>query len=332
MPFEIKSNEIASAIFGGFSTAEFKAGFVQGWGDSGIDIKALGTKISSAYTNVKNAFSKGINFLKTWFKDDPVGATAGVVAAGLAVGVVLVVGGAAVGAVATGLAGIGSLSLIGKIGVALGVGTAAGILGGLIRWAVRGVQYLWNFNWNVTDKEIRQQQEGLINSLYGQAGATIGTALGTLLCGSAPVELIKRSNLVKINPMLLAQIKEISEFNTGSDEYGELYEELMENAKALVSAGTRVAGQVAFVESYKNLRKWIKNGAKYVGLKKIFPKLDSLIQRWGEEGSQSWSFASAVENFVESIDDQKLQTLAEEAIESFMDACTESVMIISYVL
>ncbi|HEY9599017.1 MAG TPA: hypothetical protein V6D33_15235, partial [Cyanophyceae cyanobacterium] len=287
----------------------------------------LGSKLGEA----KKLAAKGWDFFRQWFKDDPVNATVGAAAAVLTLGVLVVVGGEVIGAIGGGISILSSMSFLSAVKTAVGVGAAAGILGGLIRWAVRGVQYTWNFNWNITDKQIRQQQEGLISSLYGQAGATIGTALGTLLCGSAPVEIVKRTNLVKVNPMILAQIKEVSEFNPESDEYGELYEELMENVKALVSAGTRVAGQVAFIESYKNLRKWIKNGAKFVGLKKIFPKLDSVIQKWGEEGSQSWSFASAVENFVESIDDQNLQTLTEETIESFMDSCTESVMIISYI-
>jgi L-arabinose isomerase len=105
----------------------------------------------------------------------------------------------------------------------------------------------------------------------------------------------------------------------------------MENLKSLVRMGTRVASQIAFMESYKNLRTWIKKAPKNFFLYKVFPGLSKIIETWGAEGSQAWSFASATENFVENIKDQRIQDFTEEFLESFMDSCTESTMIISYI-
>lgn len=273
----------------------------------------------------------GSSFFKQWFTDDPIPATAGLIAAGLTLGVVVIVGGAAVASVPGGISALRSLSLIGKLKAGLLVALGGSVIGGLIRFAVRGVQFAWNFNWNITDNQIRQQQQGLINSMYGQLGEALGSSVGTLLCGAAPVELIKRSHLVKVNPMLLAKIREVTEFDPHNEQYGELYEEMMENLKALVNMGTRVAAQIAFIETYKNLRKWIKNGSKDLFLGALFPNLAKMIDRWGEEGSQAWSFASAVEESIEKIEDKNLQAFTEEFVEGFMDSCTESTMIISYV-
>lgn len=323
----IKSNELASALFGGFASDDFKEAFVAPFRLGFVFAENLSKAIVNQLSRVTNFFQDGLSFFMNWMQDDPLAATAGAGAVLLTGGVLLLGGGTILGAVG---GGIGTIKA--AIGLAISGITVLGVtgmLGPLIRWAIRGVQFIWNFNFNVTDKEIRAQQEGLVKSLYGQAGEALGSTLGTLLCGSAPVELVKKSNLVRVNPMILARIREITQFDPASDEYGELYDEMMDNLKALVNAGTRVGSQIAFIESYKNIRKWIKNSNAF-GLGKIFPGLGRLLQTWGEEGSQPWSFALKQEEFIESIEDSSLQEFTEEFLESFMESCTESTMIVSY--
>lgn len=233
-----------------------------------------------------SAAKKGLDFFTQWWKDDPVGATAGAIAGTLTLGVVVVVGGQLLGGVGGGLAALRGLKVVSLIrGTAIAL-TAAGALGALIRFAVRGVQFAYNFNWNITDSQIRQQQKSLIDGLYGQFGETAGTALASLLCGYAPVQIVKRSNIVKVNPVALARIKEISEFDPQGDNYGELYEEMMESVRALVASGTRVAAQALFLESYKNIRKLLKDGFLMTGLGKLFPGLGKMVKNWGAEGSK----------------------------------------------
>lgn len=326
--FVIKSEELPSAIFGGFASEVFKQSYTSVWKSLVYSATKLKNKISKELEQAKSLISKGLNFFAQWWLDDPIPATAGALAVGLSLGVIVIVGGTAVGAISGGISAFRGLSIIGK---AIAIASAAGILGGLIRFAVRGIQYAWNFNINITDSQIKEQQQSLINSLYGQAGNVVGTGLATLLCGAAPIEIAKRTNLVKVNPVALARIKELQEFDPRSDEYGEVYEEIMESMKALVQAGARVASQVAFIESYKNVRKWIKQGTRNSGLSKIFPGLAKLIEKWGAEGSQSWTIAEAIEESIESIDDTSLRSFTEEAVESFMDVCTEQVMIFSYI-
>ena len=59
------------------------------------------------------------------------------------------------------------------------------------------------------------------------------------------------------------------------------------------------------LESYKNIRKWIKDTANHAKLTAIFPSLGKTMDQWGSEGSQSWSFASATEAWIEKIPDEK---------------------------
>jgi len=330
--WRIETDKISSAIFGGFADKSFVNEEFQGKKIPSLIAKSLLKKIQGGYEFAKAKVKAGWNFFAQWWTDDPVGATAGAIAATLALGVVVVVGAEVIGALVGGIAGLASLNLIELGTVALQGLLVAGTIGSLLRFAIRGVQFLWRFNFNITDKQIVAQQKSLIDSLYGQAGSTIGSAIGSLFCGAAPVEFLKRNKLVKVNPVMLAKLREVSKFDPHSDEYGEIYEEVMENAKALVNAGTRVASQWIFLESYKNVRKWIKAGSNAINLKKFLPGLDNIIQKWGEEGSQPWSFASAMEEAIESIDDQRLQTFTEELVESFMESCTESAMVISYAL
>ncbi|NJK27285.1 MAG: hypothetical protein HC925_00025 [Coleofasciculaceae cyanobacterium SM2_3_26] len=57
--------------------------------------------------------------------------------------------------------------------------------------------------------------------------------------------------------------------------------------------------------------------------------MKEVVEKWGEPGQEPWSFAIAVESFVESIDNKYLQAFTEEAIDSFIDSCTESVLVLN---
>lgn len=328
--FVVADNETPSAIYAGYAASAYKKAFTDPWKGVTTSVKKLTNKLIKGANNFAGQVKKGLKFFTDWWTDDPVGATAGALAVGLSVGVVVVVGGQITGVVAGGLAAIRSFRIISLIRSGLAIGGGFVAIGGLIRFMIRGVQQLWNFNWNISDSDIKKQQEAAINVLYGLTGNVVGSGLATLLCGVAPIEISKRTHLVKVNPMKLAMIRELTEFNPHSDDYGEIYEEMMEAMKALVNAGARSAAQVLFLESYKNIRKWVKNGFKTGGLAQIFPNLAKTVELWGKEGSQSWSFASATEEWVESISDKRIQSFTEEAIESFMDTCTENAMVISY--
>lgn len=111
------------------------------------------------------------------------GTTAMVVAIGVVAGVAIAAGVklgifAGIGALITGGIGLISKSLFLKVGLLLSLPSLYGFV-------VGGIQRIWNFNWNITDREIDAIQANL-QSLYGMVGETVGQALGYLVCGAIP--------------------------------------------------------------------------------------------------------------------------------------------------
>lgn len=260
-----------------------------------------------------------------WFKDDPVGATSGVLLVGAGA---LLVGGLAQGAVALS-GGVKGLVQAAKIAVK-GLKFIPGI-GGLVRWAVGGVQRLWSFNWNQTDAQIRANQKQQVKALASRWGEALGATVGTL-CGFTLGRAAKANapQLMRFNPLLLAKLKEL-EFRSWS-EPGELWEEAVEEMKSTLVASGRAILAVIFMETYVNVRKLIKSFVKYSGLGAVFPWLGKASEQWGKEGSQPWSFASQQEKAIESIKIDWLKDFTEEFVEAAQDMCAESTIIVSYAL
>jgi len=260
-----------------------------------------------------------------WFKDDPVGATSGVLLVGA--GSLLVWG---IGSTAIALSG-GIRGIISAIKISIkGLKFIPGI-GGLVRWAVGGVQRLWSFNWQQTDAQIRKNQQQQIKALAGRWGEALGATVGTL-CGFTLGRAAKANapRLMRFNPLLLAKLREL-EFRSWA-EPGELWEEAVEEVKSALVASGRAIVAIVFMETYVNVRKLIKSFVKYSGLGTIFPWLGKTSAKWGEPGQEAWSFASQQEKSIESIKIDWLKDFTEEFVEASQDMCAESTIIASYAL
>lgn len=318
---QILSEETASAIWGGFASSEFAQGFIN-------IINGALVKTADFVAGIGRWLSQnlpGFAFFQKWFQDDPVGATAGAL---LGV-VVIVVAGAKVGALG-GVATLIKSALGSKLAKFFGMVTFGFLVGTAIRWAIRGSQFIWTFNWNITDSEIRSQQQGIANSLAAMAGGTAGSWLASLVCGAAPVEISKRLRSVRVRPDILARLKEISEGPLWGDDPPEIYEEAIEQLKSLLLVGAMQTSRAAFLESYKNIRKMIRTGARSARLQEAFPWLGEKIEEWGQEGGNAWSFASEFEERIESISNEALRGFTEEFFDEFLDQCSENLMIVSY--
>lgn len=317
---DIGSQALSSAIFAGFATDDFADDFL-----NAINRAVLGT--ANLVSRISGWLSRklpGWNFFKQWFANDPVGATAGAL---LGV-VVIVVAGAWIGGAIGGLWGLWGAGLMGKAAVILGGLTLGAAIGAAIRWGVRGVQFIWRFNWAQSDDELALQQRAVFNSLYGQLGATLGSFVGSA-CGWGTVAIAKRVKPIKLNPEIMARLDEISKGPWWGDSPPELADEVVENVKALLRITRNATAQYAFIEGYKNVRKWVRNFADVTQLEQIYPRLGELIENWGVD-SGNWSFAQWTEEKIESISDSRLRLFTEEFIESIMDSCTESLMIVSH--
>ena len=263
----------------------------------------------------------GVNF-GSWLQDDPISAVAGAGAALLSGGVVLIVGGAVAGFVGGGIVKIWKMARI--------AWSALG-LGGLVRLAVGGVQRTWNYDLQISDKQIRAQQKSLIDSQAGIWGEALGSLVGTL-CGFSlgRVSYANQANLVRFNPDLIAKLDQLRINNF--DEDSELWEEAVQNLKSAIASTGRTAMNIAGLEAYLNTRKAIKAISRGVNLSSIHPGLGKMIETWGEEGQKPWSFASAQEEWIESLPDGAIQNFAEEFLEAAQDMCAESSIQVSYAL
>jgi len=237
------------------------------------------------------------------------------------VGAVVVTGILAIGAGAAifaavklgGLLGVGALLLGG-----LGLLTKTGLLQigfllslpALYNAFVQGVQQLWTFNWNSTDKELLASMESRLTAISGQFGEFVGSAMGYLLCGALPGVLA-----FAWNPAVAAVIL--------SNVSAEASEEAYDNFAAIATSSRQLLWSNMIKHGFINTRRWLKrpDNPFYDLLKE---KLGDNFTKWGESGQESFSFSNEVEERIEAISDPKLQNFAEEFVDSFSDACIDA--------
>ncbi len=274
--------------------------------------------IAQKASGVIGLFRSGLDFLKGWFADDPVGATAGAAAVVLT-GAVIIGGGGAVTAVGGSvLAGLTKLAgLVGAAGATLKAGlTVKGIFGAIVagtaiwnikKYIVIGAVQLYNFDWNVTDKAYADMQKQLFVALSGQLGETLGHSIAALVCSSNP-----SFSGVDVDTEMLAKslyiLHDGNTDNAAKDGIIDAFSDLL--------YFTRYVGKrLLFINSYVNARKWVRNNVR-TGI----AGFDKAIAGWGTT-NQSWRLADKVEEYIESIDNEFMQSFAEEFVEEFIDAC-----------
>lgn len=213
----------------------------------------------------------------------------------------------------------GTKAALGKIG-----------LGQRIRWLVRGKNFVFNFNWAMSDNDIRKRQEAAFKTLAGKVGETAGHGLAALVCGKAvsAVAKVEAPKLLTVNPNFLVKLAELERGTW--DQPSERWEETKESLNDLIRSTASVGLQVAFLEAFKNVRSVIKAVAKGFDLSWMFPGANEMVQKWGEEDGASWSFASSLESHIESVKVDWKKEMLEEFAESFLDHCDEQLMAISY--
>ena len=81
-------------------------------------------------------------------------------------------------------------------------------MGNLIRWGVGATQRIWNFDWNITDAAIKQQQKENMASLADTWGEAAGSFAGTA-CGYSlgRVALVNQPDNVKFDPEMIAKLE-----------------------------------------------------------------------------------------------------------------------------
>ncbi|MBD1925754.1 hypothetical protein H6F74_05585 [Trichocoleus sp. FACHB-90] len=185
-------------------------------------------------------------------------------------------------------------------------------LSGLWGLVISTGQFLWNFDFNMSEEAADKKIEALYTSLAGSLGNTLGNAVGWLACGALPGAIIFAFN----EPLGLHVLNEVGE---------EALEEIADNVAQLIRQTATQGVQVLLTWAYINYRKlWRQPNSEFAkmlaagGLKKEY------IDRAVEERSKPWSFALKFEEAIESIDNKYLRTFAENFFEEAFDACVEA--------
>ena len=259
-----------------------------------------------------------MSFLKGWFKDDPIGATAGG-ALVLIVGGIIVTKGAIIGAIGGG--GLAAIAQIGAAGSAIGtavkvaasfafknkiisfIGTT--LFGGIVSNSasyLSNVQFVYNFDWNISVESIRASQQAAMMRVVNQLGETAGMALGGLVCSALP-----GMAQVEINPEIFARTWYLIR--------DDVKEEILDSYAELILATKNAAKFMAFLETFKNTRDFIRNNVR-TGFKGI----DDNISKWGLEG-KPWILSEKVEEAIESIPNDKVREFTENVLDGFIETC-----------
>ena len=182
---------------------------------------------------------------------------------------------------------------------------------------IRATQFIWNFNWNATDKDLNASIKSAYNALGSTAGSTVGSALGYLLCGGLPTTLIASFN----EPLALHIFDELGE---------EALQEVSGNLGILVRQTSALALQTAATFFYTNARSILRDSSDVFRSKLVASgvnkdKLEKAVQDY----EKPWSFASKTEETIESIPNEFFKNFTEELVEEFSDSCIESGYIIA---
>lgn len=183
----------------------------------------------------------------------------------------------------------------------------------LWEWARNKITFVMHFNWNVTDQELEAQVQSAKVALAGAAGGLVGGALGWLVCGIVP-----GIGLAVLNEALgLRVLAEVGE---------EAAEEIGGHIVNYIQASNQLRQKKQFAEFFKNHRTLLRGAASGVAnaLAGLGVLDDEVVAKLNKNRNEPWSFASAIDQTIEKIQDPAQQEFYEELYEEFVDSCSEA--------
>lgn len=176
-------------------------------------------------------------------------------------------------------------------------------------WIVSGVQFIYNFDFNIGDTAIDKQIEGLWNSFGGILGGAVGKAIGWIGCGLVPAATVFSFN----QSMGAYLLKEVGE---------KAIDEMLDAASSVINAGFRMGAQATFLWLYKDVRRALKDPSNPFGVALRSVMGNKQVDDWGT--GESWTIAKAVETKIESIPNTFWRNFVEEGLEEGTEACIEA--------
>jgi hypothetical protein len=175
---------------------------------------------------------------------------------------------------------------------------------------VGSVNFLWNFNWNISDAEIDNQVKSLWLSYASQLGGLVGNSLGYFTCGIIPA-----ASLFAFNPAMAAYVINYSK--------EDIIDELASNMAQAIRATATSLAQSGFYIAYKNIRKVLRNPGS--PLRGLIPGID----KWGKSGGPVVSLAKGYETQLEKIKNPFAKNFTEALLEEWWEGCVEAGFIIA---
>ncbi len=185
------------------------------------------------------------------------------------------------------------------------------------QWVTTAFQYIWNFNFQATDKELNQQLKTAWRAVETKMFGLLGKALGWLVCGAAP-SLVTATFNVPLATLLLMKV---------GDEF---VDEMLTELQTFFNLLARATAQWLLLKGYMMIRRIIKGATGTMA--KVWQKAlgvsASTIKDWGDKEGENWSFSKAAQDRREKLG-ERLENNLEEFTDEFSDACIEAGFVVA---
>lgn len=185
-------------------------------------------------------------------------------------------------------------------------------------WIQRGALFLWNFNWNISDKQIDDQIKQAEIALAASKGSLAGQSLGFVVCGLLPAATIAVFN----EALALYIIKELGE---------EAIDEIAGGLANLISLQFQQTVRQTFFALFKNYRTLFRGAA--IGFANSLVKIGQLnqvdVDKAVKNRNEPFTFASLKDEQIEAIASPTSKAYWEEFWDEFQDSCIEAGFIVA---
>ena len=178
--------------------------------------------------------------------------------------------------------------------------------------------FLFNFNWNVSDADLDAQVKTAETALAAAKGRLAGQSLGYAVCGLIPTATIAVFN----EPMAMYIMAELGE---------EAAEELSSSLASLLKLQFQQQARGAFISFFKNYRTLLRDcvGAIAQTLVDVGVITEDSMAKLYTNRNKPWSFAGALQESIDSLNDPAKQAYAEEFYDELQDACLDAGFIVT---
>ena len=188
-------------------------------------------------------------------------------------------------------------------------------------WVFNAVERVKQFDWNATDKQLKQMIEGSNIALAGIWGSFLGQGIGwvsAIAVGygiSYLVPVIGGAGLAKL---------------VASKTSIEALEELSGSLFGAVSATAGILGSNLAINTFMNYRNMLKRAPRPL-LEAVYGSdgADFIQKFWGKDGGINMSFNATVESAINGINDKALKVFFENLLEEAWDSFVEGGFVVA---